>query len=135
MRRVAAVAAIASLVWLSPGLVHAQAGPPPARYSPLVHGWESFFKVTWEPMERRGRPRVGGYVSNEYGFTAMRVQLLVDGLDQSGRVVSQSVSWLGSPIPPGARVYFDVPAPRPAASYRVSVFAFEWLQTASVQTP
>ena len=115
--------------------MQAMALPPTTHYESLVHGWQSVFKITWEPMTRRGRPWLGGYLSSEYGFTATRVQLLVDGVDQSGRTVSQNVSWLGSSIPPGARVYFEVPAPQPAASYRVSIFAFDSLQTAAVEAP
>jgi hypothetical protein len=134
MRRLAGVVALASVLWLSPQSVYAQS-PPPAPHAPLVHGWESFFRVTGEPMKRWGRPWVGGYVSNDYGFTATRVQLLVEGLDATGRVVSQSVGWLGSTVPPGSRVYYEVPAPAPATSYRVSIFAFDWLQTASIEMP
>lgn len=105
-----------------------------ATYTPLVRGWEQFFRVTWQPLQRRGRPHVAGYVMNDFGFPAMRVQLLVEGLDASGHVASQSVSWLGS-VQPGTRVYFEVPAPQPAVTYRVSIFAFEWLQTADLQAP
>jgi hypothetical protein len=74
-------------------------------------------------------------VSNDWGFAATRVQLLVEALDSSGRIESQTVSWLGHPVPPGSRVYFEVRAPRPAATYRVRVFAFDWLQTASIEAP
>jgi len=137
MRRVVTGVALVSIVWLSPLPAAAQTSSSPlvAPYAPLVWGWEQFFKVTWEPMERKGRPYVAGYVLNDWGFPATRIQLLVDGLDSSGPVVSQTVSWLGQSITPGSRVYFEVPAPQPAASYRVSVFAFDWLQTASIQTP
>jgi hypothetical protein len=137
LRRLERVVAFAFVLWLAPELVYAQTSPstPSARYTPLVHGWESFFTITSEPIERRGRPWVAGYILNDYGFAATRVQLLVDGLDDNGRVVSQRVSWLGSSVPPGSRVYFEVPAPEAAARYGVSVFAFDWLQTASVQTP
>jgi len=110
------------------------AGGPGTTYTPLVAGWEQFFRINWEPVQRQGRPYVSGYVMNDYGFPAIRVQLLVDGLDATGHVTSQSVSWLGS-VPPISRVYFEVAAPQPAATYRVSVFAFDWLQTADIQTP
>lgn len=113
----------------------AMALPPTPPYESLVQGWQSAFAVTWEPMTRWGRPWLGGYLSSELGVTASRVQLLVDGIDASGRTVSQNVSWLGSAVPPGARVYFEVPAPQPASSYRVSVLAFDTLQTASVEAP
>ena len=122
--------------WRMPGVQTAWPLRPAAvTYTPLVRGWEQFFKVTWEPLQRHGRPYVAGYVMNDFGFPAMRVQLLVDGLDASGHVTSQSVSWLGSSVQPGSRVYFEVPAPQPAVTYRVSVFAFDWLQTALLQAP
>src|SRR5262245_52355914 len=129
MGRLEHAVALALILLLSPQAVHAQAAP--ARYTPLMQGWESFFSVTSEPIQRWGRPWVAGYVSNEYGFSAARVQLLVNGLDQTGQVVSQRVSWLGSPVGPGSRVYFEVPAPGPAVRYHVSVFAYDWVQTAS----
>ncbi len=111
------------------------AAPPATHYETLMQGWESKFRISWEPMTRGGRPWIGGYLSSDSGDPVRRMQLLVDGLDASGRTVSQRVSWLGSSIPPGARVYFEVPAPEPASSYRVSVFAFDTVQTASVDAP
>jgi hypothetical protein len=137
MRRMVTAVVLVSVVWLSPQQAATQIASPPvsAPYTPLVLGWEQFFKVTWEASERNGRRYADGYVFNDWGFTATRVQLLVDGLDSSGHIVSQRVSWLGQSIPPGSRVYFDVPAPQPAVNYRVSVFAFDWLQTASIQVP
>lgn len=137
MRRIVTAVALVSVVWLSPQPAVAQAASPPltAPYAPLVWGWEQFFKVTWETSERNGRPYADGYVFNDWGSTATRVQLLVDGLDSSGRIVSQRVSWLGQSVAPGSRVYFDIPAPQPASSYRVSVFAFDWMQTALIQVP
>jgi hypothetical protein len=137
MRNVMRVGAVGLVLSLSSGCAPAQVSAPPAAavYTPLVIGWEQFFRITWEPFQRRRRPYVGGYVLNNWGLFATRVQLLVDGLDASGRVTSQSVAWLGSSVPPGSRVYFEVPAPQPAATYRVSVFAFDWLQSAQLQTP
>ena len=134
IRRGSAAVALLSVVSLWPHLAAAQGSSAP-RYEPLVRGWEQFFRVTWEPFERRGRPYLGGYIFNDGGFTAMRAQLLVEALDPSGNVVKQTVHWVGSPIPPGARVYFEVPAPQAAPAYRVSVFAFDWLQTASLEAP
>src|SRR5688572_18181689 len=133
IRRGSAVALV-SVMWLWPNLAAAQ-GSSAARYEPLVRGWEQFFRVTWEPSERRGRPYLSGYIFNDGGLAAMRAQLLVEALDPSGNVVKQTVHWVGSPIPPGARVYFEVPAPQAAPAYRVSMFAFDWLQTASLEAP
>lgn len=117
---------LAVVACLVPGLADAQG----ARYTPLIVGWERFFTITSET----GGGRVSGYVTNEWGFAATRVQILVDGLDDSGQVVAQSVSWLGHGVGPGARVYFTVRAPA-GSRHRVSVFAFDWVQTASLEAP
>jgi hypothetical protein len=137
MRRIGGALAVVAVVGLWPHPAAAQApssSAPSPRYEPLVRGWEQFFRVTWEPFERRGRPYLRGYIFNDGGFTAMRVQLLVEALDASGNVVKQTVHW-GHQVPPGSRVYYEVPAPQAAPAYRVSMFAYDWLQTASLETP
>jgi hypothetical protein len=119
-------------------LVVALAGAPGAAgqpLTPLVIGWERFFALNWESWQDRGQPTVGGYIKNEAGFPARKIQLLVEAVDASGRVTGQRVSWLGSALTPGMRAYFEAPAPGPAPSYRVSVFAFDWIQTAEIQAP
>jgi hypothetical protein len=123
-------AALALLVSLA--AVHGAVGQS---LTPLVLGWERFFTLTWETSQDRGQPIVGGYIKNDGGFAARRVQLLVEAVDTSGRVTGQRVSWLGSALTPGMRAYFEAPAPAPAATYRVSVFAYDWVQTAEVQAP
>lgn len=124
--------AIAVALCLVPGPAAAQGGA--ARYTPLVVGWERFFVITSETVQVKGRTRVVGTVVNEFGFAAARVQLLVDGLDASGQVTGQSVVWLGQMLGPSGRGYFDVPAPA-GVSFRVSVFAFDWVQAASLSAP
>ena len=71
---------------------------------------------------------VYGHIFNEAGFTAANVRLLVEGVDDQGQVLSQSVGWLGTQITPGTTAPFEVPAAARASTYRVSVFAFDWLQ-------
>jgi len=109
-------------------LVYAAIAAADRRLTPLVIGWEQFFKVEWEAGERKGRPVVQGYIKNDWGMTAANVRLLVDGLDPSGQVVSQTVGWLGTQLTPGMRAYFEVPVNEPAPAYRVSVFAFDFVQ-------
>jgi hypothetical protein len=103
--------------------------------TPLFPGWERYFQVSWEPFERRGRPQLSGYVVNKYGATATRVKLLVESLDSAGRIVAQRVEWLGDTVPVFSRTYFEVPVPEPAPSYRVSVFAFDFIQSARLESP
>lgn len=102
---------------------------------PHVRGWERHFTITWETWERQNRPVVAGYVRNDAGFTAMKVRLLVDGLDGTGRIVNQRVTWFGPALTPGTRAYFEVPVIPGTSQYRVSVFAFDWLQSAELQAP
>ena len=104
--------------------------------TPHFPGWERYFTVSWEPFERRGQPYLSGYIVSSYGVTATRVQLLVDSLDSSGQIVAQRVEWLGGSNLPGfSRSYFEVPIRQQAPSYRVSVFAFDFVQSARVESP
>jgi len=103
--------------------------------TPHFPAWERYFTVSWQTFERQGRPYLSGYVTNQYGAGAGRVQLLIDALDGSNRVVAQRVEWLAGDVGPFSRRYFEVPAPQPASTYRVSVFAFDFYQAALIQAP
>ena len=104
--------------------------------APHFPGWERYFTVSWETFERRGQPYLSGYIVSSYGVTATRVQLLVDSLDSSGQIVAQRVEWLGGSNLPGfSRSYFEVPIRQQGPSYRVSVFAFDFVQSARVESP
>jgi hypothetical protein len=91
---------------------------------PLVSDWEQQFRIESQVSTRDGKSVVSGTVWNTTNWGAKRIQLLVDGLDASGATVSQRVVWLGIDLGGGAHAFFNVPMPT-AASYRVSVFAFE----------
>ena len=104
--------------------------------TPHFPGWERYFTVSWEPLEQRGQPYLSGYIVSSYGVTATGVQLLVDSLDSSGQIVAQRVEWLGGSNLPGfSRSYFEVPIRNRASSYRVSVFAFDFVQSARAESP
>ena len=114
----------------------AAAGAGAQSLAPTRPGWERYFTVSWEPFERRGQPYLSGYIASSYGVTATRVQLLVDSLDSSGQIVAQRVEWLGgSDLPGFTSTYFEVPVRQPAARYRVSVFAFDFIQSARIEAP
>jgi hypothetical protein len=97
--------------------------------TPLVVGWEQFFKLDWESGMVGGRAGVRGHILNDWGLPARSIRLLVEGLGPSGEIVSQDLAWLGTSLTPGMRAYFEVPVSRAAPSYRVSVFAFDWVLT------
>jgi hypothetical protein len=94
------------------------------RLSPLVSGWEQYFRIESQSSMRDGKALVSGTVWNTTSWGAKRIRLLVDGLDASGTPVSQRVVWLGVDLPAGTHGYFEVPMPA-STSYRVSVFSFD----------
>ena len=96
--------------------------------TPLVVGWEQFFKLNWSVGERRGKPVVTGTIYNNWGFTAANVRLLVDELDANGQIVDQKIGWLGFTLTPGTTAPFEVPVVHATPNHRVSVFAFDWVQ-------
>ncbi|MGH7388132.1 MAG: FxLYD domain-containing protein [Candidatus Rokuibacteriota bacterium] len=110
------------LVLLCTAPVRVEASRP---LSPIVVDWERHFTVDAQGAEARGRTVVQGTIRNTSDYTTRRIQLLVEGLNARGTVVSQRVEWLGGDLQPGAHLYFEIPARTPAASYRVSVFAFD----------
>lgn len=119
-------------------LVLALSGAAPlgaSELAPLVWGWERFFTLEWQPDSRRGVPHVSGYIRNEWGEVAASIQLLVESLGPGNQVTAQRVEWLGGMLTPGTRAYFQVPAPAPAPAYRVSVFAFDWVQADGTDLP
>src|SRR5262249_24255250 len=76
--------------------------------APTFRGWERYFSVSCEPIERKGQPYLAGYIVSSYGVLATRVQLLVDSLDASGKIVAQRVEWLGGSNLPGfSTTYFE----------------------------
>jgi hypothetical protein len=113
------------------------AAPPSAEareLQPLMLGWEQHFSVTWDATQRQGRSVVEGYVINRSPYRMGRVRLLIDSLDEGGRVVDQRVRWVPGDLGGDSRLYFDV-AVTPAARYRVRVFSYDRLDEASLTIP
>jgi len=85
--------------------------------------------ATGEPaMAKGGKPAVEGYLNNDSKYWWRHVQLRVDALDASGGVTSSGIAWVDPTVPPGSRVYFKVPAPAAAPSYRVVVINGDMLR-------
>lgn len=116
--RAGTIVVLLSLMLVTVGRVGAQS------LSPLVSGWEQFFRVESQSVSREGRSVVSGTVWSTAPWSSRRIQLLVEALDGNGQVVNQRVAWLGVDLTAGTHAFFDVPMPA-AASYRVSVFAFD----------
>jgi hypothetical protein len=116
-------------------LLLATPGVTPAReLQPLMHGWEQHFSVTWDTIQRHGRPEVEGYVNNRSPYRVGHVRVLVDSLDDAGAIVDQRVSWVLGELSGDSRLYFDVPVTS-AAQYRVRVFSYDRIEDASIMFP
>jgi hypothetical protein len=100
---------------------------------PLVAGAQRYFTLEWQAASRAGRRLVQGYVRNDWGFAATNLRLLVEGLEHPDRLVSQRIIALGGQLTPGTRAYFETTMP-PASTYRVRVFAFDWIQSIEMNT-
>jgi hypothetical protein len=97
---------------------------------PMVVGWERIFKIDWQATDSKGRPVVHGYLLNDSPYIVTKIQLLVEGLDDSDRIVGQRVAWVPGDLTPFTRVYFSTPA-EPAPKYRVRVFAYDRIEAPS----
>ncbi|OGL05611.1 MAG: hypothetical protein A3I03_15150 [Candidatus Rokubacteria bacterium RIFCSPLOWO2_02_FULL_68_19] len=95
-------------------------------------GWAQdvtrYLRLEWEVSQgRRGHAVVSGYLYNDYGLPAVRVQLRVEVLDASGQTVSETTAYIDREVPPLGRAYFEASLPRAGAGYRVTVNYFDWL--------
>jgi cytochrome bd-type quinol oxidase subunit 1 len=89
----------------------------------------SAWEIQWQTSEPVGRqPRVTGYVKNDSLKATNNLQLRVDRLAADGAVVGTTRTVLIGPMAGGDRLYFDVGVPDRAATYRVSVEAFDWFR-------
>lgn len=119
MRRLLTVA-LAGLV-LAPAVACGQ--------SYAIYGADRYFPVEAQTETRSRGAVVAGYVRNEGGLGAKDVRLRVEQLDVGAQVVATSVGYVFGTLTPGRRVYFEVPVPSAAATYRVSVLSFDWINT------
>jgi hypothetical protein len=113
------------LVSATPAMVRAR------ELRPLMLGWEQHFTVTWEATQRGGRQGVAGYVHNRSPYRVGNVRVLVDSVDDTGRIVDQRVSWVLGELGAGSRLYFEVPAAA-GPRYRVSVFSYDRIDQAAM---
>ena len=106
-----------------------------ALLTPLVMDGERYFTLEWQAADTSGRPIVWGRIRNEWGFTASKVRMLIDSLDASGTVTAQTIAYVPFSVTPGTGAYFEARVPAGAASYRVSVFQWDWTQSGGGDQP
>ena len=84
-------------------------------------------RVEWVASpDRSGRSRLEGSVRNDYGRTALNVQLRVSEIDAAGETVSTVIGPTLERVPGQGRVRFDVQVPDHRRSYRVAVASFSF---------
>ena len=87
---------------------------------------DRYLRIDYKVEPSAVQPVVSGYVYNMHpGAPADRMQLAIDALDASGKVVGSSSTWILGGVPVGSRAYFTAPVV-PAASYRVQVLVLDW---------
>ena len=108
---------VALSILLFSGLAVAQTdfGADPARY----------LKLDWQTAPAGPQTAVWGRVYNDFGLPARDIQLLVQALDEAGRPVAQTITWIPFVLAPGTTGSFEARVPS-ASSYRVSVASFSW---------
>jgi hypothetical protein len=83
---------------------------------------DAYFRLEWSKSGRK----VNGYVYNSSNRRAGHMQLLVEGLDPAGAVVSRTPTSVRD-VPPNNRAFFEVSVGE-APAYRVSIVSFDWVE-------
>jgi len=135
--RVLAGAVLLALTPLMTGCNGAAASgmTPSASVTTAIQGWEHWFRLDWAPHATPQGNDIDGYIYNNYGAAAVHVQILAQALDTTGNVVSQKLAWVSGSVPALNRAFFKVSGLPPAQSYRVSVWAFDFVQSSSGPLP
>jgi len=98
-------------------------------FDSLVPGWESKFTLDWnvEPS-KDGTSRLYGRVSSHYGQHASPFRVLGMAVDSSGKVIGQRIEWVPGGVPGFTQVYFEIGHLAGAASYRVTVWDYTFIE-------
>ena len=85
-----------------------------------------YFRLDWAVSPTPAGPSVEGYVYNQTDMRAINMRLNVEELDPSGNVVGQTTTWVLGELAENSRSFFSTRVHQ-AASYRVTVSSFSWL--------
>jgi len=98
-------------------------------YDTMVPGWESKFTLDWkvEPA-KDGTSLVYGRIYSHYGQHASPFRVLGMAVDASGKVVGQRVEWVPGGVPGFTQVYFEIDHLAAAASYKVTVWDYTFIE-------
>jgi hypothetical protein len=98
-------------------------------FDSMVPGWQSRFSLEWksEPAQG-GTVRLYGRVVSHYGRHASRFRVLGMAVDSSGKVIGQRVEWVQGGVPGFSQAYFEIDHLVAAASYRVTVWDYSFVE-------
>jgi hypothetical protein len=125
--------AVLVLLPLAAGCTTAAGLTPSASVTTAVQGWENWLTLDWTAQAQPAGQEITGYIYSHRGMQIVDVRLLAQGLDGSGAVVGQRIAWVPGGVPGLQRTYFRIPAMPPAERYRVTVWAFESVESDSWQ--
>lgn len=128
-RRALAATVLVVLIPLAAGCATTGGLAPSATMTTAVVGWEHWLRLDWTVQARPSGQEIDGYVYSKHGSPIINVRILAQALDASGNVVGQKVEWVPGAVPGLHRAYFRVAGLPSAPSYRVSVWAFETLES------
>jgi len=131
-RMLATTVLVVILASIAAAVTPANGLSPSASVTTLIQGWERWLNLEWTGEARTNGQEIDGYVYNKYGSPIYHVQLLAQGLDGAGNVVHQTLSWVPGTVPGLQRAYFRIPVMPLAEGYRVTVWAFDIVQSKSM---
>jgi len=101
----------------------------PTEFDSLVPGWQSKFSIDWKVQPSKdGTNIVYGRIHSHYGQFAAGFRVLGMAVDGSGKVIGQRIGLVPGGVPGFAQVYFEIDKLAPAASYRVTVWSYYYIE-------
>ena len=98
-------------------------------FDSLVPGWESKFAIDWEEQPSKdGTNIVYGRIYSHYGQFASSFRVLGMAVDSSGKVIGQRIGLVPGGVPGFTQVYFEIDKMVAAASYRVTVWDYQFIE-------
>ena len=101
----------------------------PTEFDSMVPGWQSKFSLDWKVAPAPdGTNRLYGRIASHYGQHAAPFRVLGMALDVSGNGVGQRIAWVPGGVPGFAEVYFEIDRLAVAASYRLTVWDYSFVE-------
>jgi hypothetical protein len=133
------------IAWLGPGIVWLGLGAicllastcasasnaltSPTEFDSLVPGWQSKFSLDFKVQpSKNGTNIVYGRIHSHYGQFAASFRVLGLAVDPSGKVIAQRIGLVPGGVPGFGQVYFEIDKMVAAASYRVTVFDYTFIE-------